>query len=449
MKVLLAKLIGVYLLSVSSLGLAADGNWPNFRGPDAAGISDQANLPAQWSSSENVAWRTDISGRGWSSPIVWGKQIFLTTVINEGVSEFPKKGLYFGGNRPQPVESKHRWVVLSLDLETGKVLWRKEVHEGVPETPIHLKNSYASETPVTDGEHVYVVFGNLGIYCLDLQGKQVWKKELPRHKVRAGWGTASSPVIHGDRLYVVNDNDVKSTLTALNKRTGSPIWEVERKERSNWSTPYIWENKLRTEIITPGTQKTRSYDLNGNLLYELGGGSSITIATPYSRHGMLYLSSGYVGDSKRPLLALRPGAKGDVSLAPEETSNQFVVWCRKQGGPYNPTTLVYGDLLYVLLDRGFLSCYDARTGEAIYEKKRLPNGKAFTSSPWASKGKIYCLNEDGLTFVVKAGREYELLRKNMLAEDDMCMATPAIVGDRLLVRTSERIYCLQEKKNNR
>jgi outer membrane protein assembly factor BamB len=444
--------LGVTAVSLMLLGsgvLGAELNWPMFRGPGANGVVDNAGLPERWTDSQNVSWRVDVEGRGWSSPIVWGNQVFLTTVINESVSESPKKGLYFGGNRLEPAQSKHHWVVLSLDIETGKTLWRKEVHVGIPGTPIHLKNSYASETPVTDGEHLYVVFGNLGVYCLDLKGKLIWKKELPRRKVRYGWGTASSPVIHGDRLYLVDDNDEQSTLTALEKRTGKQVWQVKRKERSNWATPYVWENKLRTEIITPGTQKTRSYDLEGNLLYEFGGGSSITIATPYARHGLLYVSSGYVMDRKRPLMALRPGAHGDISLKADQQNNEFVAWCQKQGGPYNPTTLVYRDLLYVLLDRGFLSCYDARTGEEVYSKKRLPNGKAFTSSPWASDGKIYCLNEDGLTFVIRAGREYKLLYKNALAEDDMCMATPAIVGNRLLVRTSARLYCVRKSPGNR
>jgi len=449
MKSLWLGVIAVSLVLLGSGVFGADLNWPMFRGPGANGVVDNAGLPERWTDSQNVSWRIDVEGRGWSSPIVWGNQVFLTTVVNESVSESPKKGLYFGGNRLEPAQSKHHWVVLSLDIETGKTLWRKEVHAGIPETPIHLKNSYASETPVTDGEHIYVVFGNLGVYCLDLKGKLIWKKELPRRKVRYGWGTASSPVIHGDRLYLVDDNDEQSTLTALEKRTGKQVWQVKRKERSNWATPYVWENKLRTEIITPGTQKTRSYDLEGNLLYEFGGGSSITIATPYARHGLLYVSSGYVMDRKRPLMALRPGAHGDISLKPDQQSNKFVAWCQKQGGPYNPTTLVYRDLLYVLLDRGFLSCYDARTGEEVYSKKRLPNGKAFTSSPWASDGKIYCLNEDGLTFVIRAGREYKLLYKNALGEDDMCMATPAIVGNRLLVRTSARLYCVRKSPEKR
>ena len=449
MKSLWLGVIAVSLVLLGSGVFGADLNWPMFRGPGANGVVDNAGLPERWTDSQNVSWRVDVEGRGWSSPIVWGNQVFLTTVVNESVSESPKKGLYFGGNRLEPAQSKHHWVVLSLDIETGKMLWRKEVHAGMPETPIHLKNSYASETPVTDGEHLYVVFGNLGVYCLDLKGKLIWKKELPRRKVRYGWGTASSPVIHGDRLYLVDDNDEQSTLTALEKRTGKQVWQVKRKERSNWATPYVWENKLRTEIITPGTQKTRSYDLEGNLLYEFGGGSSITIATPYARHGLLYVSSGYVMDRKRPLMALRPGAHGDISLKADQQSNEFVAWCQKQGGPYNPTTLVYRDLLYVLLDRGFLSCYDARTGEEVYSKKRLPNGKAFTSSPWASDGKIYCLNEDGLTFVIRAGREYKLLYKNALGEDDMCMATPAIVGNRLLVRTSARLYCVRKSPAKR
>ncbi len=440
-----AAILTAVLVCNSSTAITAGENWPQFRGPAAQGVSEESNLPTSWSSTENVRWKKELPGRGWSSPIVWGKQVFLTTVINEGETEPPKKGLYFGGNRHEIPQTVHRWIVSCYDLDSGKLLWEQVAHKGIPQSPIHLKSSYASETPVTDGEHVYAYFGNVGIFCYDMQGRPVWSKELPAVKMRYGWGTAASPVLHGDRLYVVNDNDEDSWLLALDKRNGDEIWKIERDEKSNWATPYIWENELRTEIVTPGTDKVRSYDLDGNLLYQFGGMSSITIATPYADSGLLYISSGYVLDKKKPLFALRPGAEGDISLDEEETENDYIVWCQKQAGPYNPSTLVYEGLLYVLLDRGFLTCYDAKTGEQVYGKQRLPGGKQFTTSPWAYDGKVFCLNEDGLTFVVQAGRDFELLHTNPLAEDDMCMATPAIADGKLLIRTSARLYCLETK----
>ncbi|HVU89963.1 MAG TPA: PQQ-binding-like beta-propeller repeat protein [Pirellulales bacterium] len=434
-------------LSVATIGRAAEGNnWPQLRGAKSLGLpeSESANLPDTWSTTESVLWKTDLAGRGWSSPVVWGDKVFLSTVVNLGESEAPKKGLYFGGDRPKPSEAVHQWKVYCLDLKSGTVLWDRTVHEGPPQSSIHLKNSYASETPVTDGRHVYVYFGNVGLYCLDLEGKEVWSQKWAPHKTRLGWGTAASPVLYKDRLYVVNDNEEESYLVCLDAATGEQIWRVERDEKSNWATPFIWENELRTEIITPGTGKVRSYDLDGNLLYEFGGMSSITIAVPYAKDGLLYVSSGYVMDKKKPLMALKPGAVGDISLADDQTSNEYIVWCQKDGAPYNPTSIIYKGLLYVLYDRGFLSCYDARTGEMVYDKQRLPEGKAFTSSPWAYNDEIFCLNEDGKTFVIKAGREFEIVRTNDLAEDDMSMATPAIVGDKVLLRTAARLYCLQK-----
>ena len=433
------------LMFVQPSGASADDNWPQFRGSNATGVIDGTNnLPNSWSATENVEWKVDIPGRGWSSPVVWGNRVFLTTVVNLGESEEPKKGLYFGGDRPIPPESQHEWFVLCLDLESGETIWQKKLHEAAPKTPIHIKNSFASETPVTDGQHLYVLFGGVGIYCFDLDGKEIWARDLDPVKTRYGWGTAASPVLHGDRLYVINDNEDASYLLALDKQTGEQVWRVDRDEKSNWATPYIWQNDLRTEIVTPGTGKVRSYDLDGKELWSLSGMSSITIATPYQFNGLLYISSGYVGDQSRPLYAIRPGAMGDVSLQGDETSNDSIAWSQPTGGPYNPTTLAYDGIIYVLYDFGFLAAYSADDGSEIYSKKRIPRGRAFTSSPWAYDGKIFCLNEDGTTFVFKAGEEFDLLHTNELAEDDMGMATPAIVGDRLLIRTAARIYCIRQ-----
>jgi len=418
-------------------------NWPQFRGPGSRGVAECVNLPDRWSATENVAWKTDIPGRGWSSPIVWGDRIFLTTVINAGTSEEPKKGLYFGGDRKQLPEDVHQWKVLCLELGTGNILWERLVHEGKPNSSIHLKSSYASETPVTDGERLYCSFGNLGVYCFDMEGKKLWEFSISPRAMRNGWGTAASPVLHGNRLYLVNDNEEESYLLALDAKTGTEVWRTPRDEKSNWATPFVWENSQRTEIVTPGTGQVRSYDLDGKLLWSLAGMSGITIATPYEHNALLYLSSGYVLDSKKPIYAIRPGAAGDISLTDGATSNDFIAWSQPSAGPYNPSSLIYDERLYVLYDMGLIACFDAKDGKQVFGVKRLPNGRAFTSSPWAYNGKVFCLNEDGVTFVLKAGDEFEVLHTNALAEDDMCMATPAMVGDRLIIRTSARVYCIR------
>lgn len=432
------RLAVLLLANAAAFGAPAD-SWPQFRGPQSSGVvADDASLPDRWSAKDNVAWKVDIPGTGWSSPIVTGNRIFVTSVASKTDKEPPKKGLYFGGERKAP-DDEHRWVVYCVDFNNGKILWEREVHKGVPTVSRHLKNSYASETPVTDGERVYAYFGNVGLFAFDMNGKQVWSKRFDAVKTRYGWGTASSPVLHENRIYIINDNDDHSYLTALDKKTGADIWKVDRDEVSNWSTPFIWNNGSRTELITTGTKRVRSYDLDGKVLWELGGMSSIVIPTPFSRHGLLYIASGYVGDQTRPVFAIRPGAKGDISLAAGETSNKFVAWSLPQGAPYNPSPLVYGDYFYTLLDRGFLTAHDAKTGREVYGKQRVdPAAGAFTSSPWAYNGKLFLLSEDGDTFVIQAGPEYKLLWKNSL--DEMCMATPAIAQSSLIIRTASRLY---------
>lgn len=422
--------------------VSADANWPQFRGPSAGVVEDDI-LPDTWSATENVVWAVEIPGRAWSSPIVWGSRIFVTSAVSEGDAEMPKKGLYFGGNRSKPSDKVHRSMVYSIDFATGKVLWERLAHKAVPQHPLHIKNTYASETPVTDGKRVYAYFGNVGLFCYDLQGKALWSKTWPSFKIRYNWGTAASPVLHEDRLFMVNDNDQQSFLVALDKKTGKQMWRVDRDEKSNWATPYIWQNKRRTELVTAGTVKVRSYDLDGKLLWELGGMSSIAIPTPCAEHGLLFVSSGYVGDRKRPLFAIRPGASGDITLKDDENSNEYVAWCQRKGGPYNPSPVAYGDYVYVLYDRGLLSCYEARTGNEVYSRQRLAEGaNAFTASPWANNGKIFCLSEDGDTFIVKAGPEFKLLGRNRL--DEMCMATPAAARGSLIIRTMSKVYRIQK-----
>jgi len=418
-------------------------NWPQFRGPNVDGVSEVALLPSTWDTSKNVRWRADTAGRGWSSPVVWGDRIFLTTVVRVGESEAPKKGLYFGGDRPKPPEDVHQWRVLCLDLNTGAKLWDYLAHEAPPKSAIHLKNSFASETPVVDAERIYAYFGNLGVFCLDHDGKPLWDHTIEPHKMQLGWGTASSPALHDGVLYIVNDNQEESYLMALDAASGKQKWKIPRDEKSNWATPFIWQNDQRTEVITSG-KLIRSYNLAGEELWQLGDNSSIIIPTPFATNGLLYVSSGYVLNPRKPVYAIQPGASGDITLAKEESTNQAIRWSQPKAGPYNTSPLVYQGHLYVLYDRGFFACYDAATGEMIYDRQRLPEGRAFTASPWAHNGKIFCLNEYGITFVLKAGPEFEILHTNTLAPDAMCMATPAVAGNNLLIRTETSLYCLQE-----
>ena len=440
---ILTRWFSALILGTVALSAFAQDNWPQFRGAQSLGVASNRNLPTTWSTNQNVAWKAAVPGLGWSSPVVWGNQIFVTSVVRDGEVEPPKKGLYFGGERRTPSTNTQHWMVYAFDWQSGKQIWEHQVHEGTPGTSVHLKNTYASETPVTDGERVYACFGNLGIFCLDLNSKEVWSQKLGQFKTRGGWGTAASPVLHKDRIFVVNDNDEKSFLAAFNKKTGEQLWRVERDEKSNWATPFVWENEQRTELIVPGTKRVRSYDLDGKLLWEFGGMSSIVIPTPFTQFGLLYVCSGYVGDQTRPVFAIRPGANGDISLKAGETSNQYIAWYEKTAAPYNPSPLVYGDHFYVLFDFGFLSCRDAKSGREIYAKQRinLDGTSGFTASPWAYDDKIFCLSEDGDTFVFQAGPEYKLIGKNSLGE--MCMATPAIARDSIIIRTASNLYRIQ------
>ena len=431
-------------LAVIRSGVAAENDaWPQFRGPTMnAAVADNPDLPERWSQTENVEWVTDIPELGWSSPIVWGARVFVTTVVSDGDFERPRPGLYAPRGRSEPPQASHDWRVYCLDLESGEILWQRSVKVGAPDFPRHQKNTYASETPTTDGERVYVRFGDLGVYAFDMEGNDVWERPIPYKRTMNDFGSASSPVLAGDLLIVLYDNEEESWIAALDKFSGEEVWRTPRDEVTSWATPFVWENDLRTEIVTTGRQRIRSYDLEGTLLWEMDGRMSwASIATPFSSHGLVFVNSGYFQDSHRPVYAIRPGASGDLSFGEDEAKSEYIEWYQPRAGNYNTSPLVYRDIYYSLLDRGFFESYDARTGDPIYGRQRITVGVSFTASPWAYNGKIFALSEQGDTYVIKAGPEFEVLAINSL--DEMAMASPAIVGDRLLIRTRSKLYSVR------
>lgn len=419
-----------------------DDNWPGFLAGQRAGAT-AASLPAEWDPAKNVRWKADVPGAGWSSPVVWGDRVFVTSCVSDGKQAEPRKGLYIQDLQGKAPPGEHDWRVLCLDARSGKLLWSRSAFKGKMTQTVHIKNSLASETPVTDGEHVWAYFGNVGVACLDFAGNVVWSKRTPAHKTRMGWGTGASPALADGKLFLVHDNEEQSFVAALDAKTGKQLWRADRKEGSNWATPFVWRNAQRTELVTAGTDRVRSYSLDGKLLWELKGMSVISIPTPFAAGELLYVSSGYVLDLlRKPVYAIRPGASGDISLAAGKSSNKHIAWCQWQAGSYHPTPVVDGEYLYVLLDRGFLSCYEAKTGKEVYRNKRLGGG-AFTASPWAYGGKVFCLSEDGETFVVRAGKEFKVLGRNPLEE--MALASPAVAGGALFVRTRSKVYCLKQE----
>jgi outer membrane protein assembly factor BamB len=446
-------LVGSALLLVVAIAAPRAENWPQFRGLQAGVAPDDARLPDTWSATQNVAWRIDIPGTSWSSPVVWGDHVFVTTAVNTKAEEpLRPVGEYvprsFGGTMAAGDLSRstdpHRWFVYDIDFKTGKIRWQREVQQAAPTHTRHQKNSLASETPATDGERVYAYFSFAGLFAFDMNGTPLWSKPMDAVKTRSGWGGAASPIVHRGRVYIVNDNDERSFIAAYDGRTGAELWRVVREEGSNWTTPFIWEHKLRTEIVTAGTGKIRSYGLDGQLLWELKGMSVIAIPTPLASHGMLFIESGYPGDKLRPVYAIKPGGSGDISLKEGQTSNEYIAWSDPALGTYNTSPLVYGDCYYTLLDRGLLSCHDVRTGKEIYPRQRVTmDATAFTASPWAYNGKVFALSEDGDTYVVQAGPEFKVLGKNSLGE--MSLATPAVSNGSLIIRTASKLYRIGSK----
>ena len=390
----------VFLALLIWLGVPAaaeSDNWPQFRGPDGtAVVADDAGLPETWSATENVAWKVPIPGLGWSSPIVWGDRVFLTSVVAEEEYEGPQPGLYVPASGVGAPPGNHRWIVLCLDLGSGELLWQRTAHQGPVASSLHPKNSFASATPVTDGTRVYALFGDIGLFAYDFDGDLIWSRDIEALPDYWGWGPGASPALLDDQVLVMHDNERTSYLAAFDAATGAENWRVQRDEPSSWSTPFVWENDLRTEIVTAAKNEVRSYDPAGNLLWHFSGRmTDVNIPTPLPGDGIIYVSSGYVGNDHRPVYAVLAGAEGDITLGARQRANEYIRWYEPTIASYNPSPLLYRGIYYTLHDRGFFTAHEATTGRTVYDRVRIETGATFTSSPWAYNGKIFALSEDG------------------------------------------------------
>jgi outer membrane protein assembly factor BamB len=472
MKIQLSKLpLLLCALSLASLTVhAQDKVWPQFLGPQSNPVGTHARLAERWSKTENVEWSQEIPGRGWSSPIVTGGKVYVTTVTTEGKSKPPQTGTEYSNEyvadlvkqklpmeevikrvTERDIELPHEvmlhYFLYCLDVKSGKVEWKKEFYSGRPPGGRHRKNSFVSETPVTDGKSIYVYVANLGLWAFDLKGNQTWTAPLDANPIYLDFGTGSSPALAGNLLIVVSDNEKQQYIAAFNKQTGKQVWRTNRDlggkrqpvQRSGWSTPFVWRHALRTEIVAVGPETVITYDLTGKELWRMSGMAATPIPTPFAYEGLLYINGG----RGRPLFAIRPGATGDISLKEGETANEYVVWSQPRGGTYLPSSVAYQGFVYTLTETGILNRYDAKTGKQTYKTRIDPAATAFTTSPWAYNGKLFCLSEEGQTFVVNTGEEFQLSHVNEL--DDFAQASPALVNDRLLIRTEHRLYSIRRK----
>lgn len=446
--------IAATLLSLCAARPTLAQNWPQFRGPEATGIAASGSVPVEWGPEQHVAWKIKLPGVGWSQPVVWSDKVFVTTAASEAQKK-PRPGdwgpggtlgglsLLFGSGG-KPPEVQYQWKAICLDAASGQIVWEQTAREGRPTNRIHYNNSYATETPATDGERLIAYFGMAGIYCYDLSGKLLWSKDLGTYPMQFDWGTASSPVIYGEAVYVQCDNDQASFLVALDKRSGDELWRMPREERSNWSTPFVWKNNQRTELVTAGGTKMRSYDLaTGKLLWEMTGGGR-TATTPVGDEELLYVDSYDRTTGNRGVLAaIRAGASGDISLAEGETANEQVAWSVRLNSARVASPLLGGGCLYVLDEMaGIVRCLDAKSGKEHY-RQRLPGAAGFTASPWASGASVFCLDQDGQTFVLPAGPEFKVLATNKL-DKEMFWSSPAVANNSLLIRSTDHLYCIRQ-----
>ena len=413
--------------------------WGQWRGPTANGVAEHGDPPVEWSESNNIRWKVQIPGHGLSTPIVWDGAVYLQTAIStdlaaEGEGAVEPKPRERGGHgmrRSVPSEA-YKFVVLALDRESGKTLWQKTVHEAVPHEGSHRDGSLAPASPITDGKHVYAFFGSRGLYCLTMKGDVVWEKDLGKMKTRNGFGEGSSPALFGKTLVVNWDHEGDSFIVALDKETGAELWRRDREEVTSWSTPVIVNDGGKPQVIVSATNRVRGYELaTGKTIWECGGLGLNCTPTPVVSSGIAFVMSGYRNPA---LLAIRyTGAGGDL------TDSDAVAWSTSKGTSYVPSALLYDDMLYYLQkNEGLLSCIDSKTGNSHYAKQRLDEVSGVYASPVGAAGRVYIAGRNGMTYVLKHGRSFQVLAVNKLEES--FSASPAVVGNDIYLRGKKFLY---------
>jgi outer membrane protein assembly factor BamB len=429
------------LLLLPAALLAADDDWPRWRGPNDDGMA-RGDAPLEWSDTTNVAWRTAIPGRGHSSPVLWDDRIFVTTAVPVGgtvppnSTETARRGPGGGAGTGRG----HKLVVLCLDRDTGNVLWERVAKTTTPHEGYHQRyGSFASNSPVTDGSHIYAFFGSRGLYVYDLDGRLAWQKEFPPMRMRNQFGEGVAAVLDENTLYLKFDQEEGSYMLALDKRTGKELWRVERDEVSSWSPPLVIQHNGRKQVVVSASGKVRSYEAaTGKVLWECAGLGTNVIPAPVRAGDVVIAMSGHRSPN---LLAIRLGRDGDL------TGTDAVAWTNDRGNSYTASPLLHDNKLYFVTDSGMLSCLDARTGEPYYRQQRLPKPYNFKASPVGANGKLYLATEDGDVVVVKMGADYEVLATNTLP-DQTFIATPAVAGGSLYLRSQEALYCIRSGGGN-
>ena len=428
----------------------AKGSWPSFRGPQASGVTDGQHLPERWDPApgENILWRTPIPGIAHASPVVWGDRVFVATAISSDPGAMFKPGV------PPPESStdrsRHKWVLYAIDKHSGTIAWERVAFEGEPRNRRHLKSTYANATPATDGRIVVAWFGSQGVYAFDMNGVPLWQADLGRVDMGAydipnyEWGPASSPVIWNDLVLLQCDTQADSFVLALDAATGKTVWKADRDERSSWGTPTVVMTPSGPELVTNASNYVRGYDpRNGRELWRLGGSSLLTAPTPFLAGGLIVVASGRAPE--RPLFAIRPGSRGEITLQNGAASSDTIAWSRPGRGSYMTTPLAYQGILYVLANNGVFDAYDLQTGAEIYRERLTQIGSGFSASPVAADGRIYLSSEDGEMLVIAAGREFRVIARNTIGE--LLMATPALSEGVMYVRSAATLFAIGRRRS--
>lgn len=431
------------LLLLAAFG-CSNQEWPQFRGPYSNMLVEGKALPSEWAEDQNVRWTYSMEGESWSSPITWGEKVFVTSCLPLKVkdpgepvppSEPPTQ------EEEQPwLQEVYRWQVACVNLATGEELWKQVCFEGSPRTGKHQLTNYAGETPVTDGERVYVYFGMIGLFTYDLEGNLLWQKDLGAYETLNNWGTGSSPLVYNHKLYLQVDSEGQSFLVALDPSNGNELWRVNREEGTTYCTPVIWNNTSMAELVTGG-KTARSYDPEtGQEIWSLHMGSVYPIPSAVPAGDILYLGNAGARDVKSVFFAVKTGGIGDITPPEGETTGDWVIWSDSASPLGNPTPVVYEGLVYIVGSRGGeLTCLDAATGEVVYREK-MDDVAACWASPWIQGDKLFFYDEKGITRVIRTGRKFQLLHENKL--DDRFWASIAVAGDAYLIKGVEKLYCI-------